>query len=150
MKNLLLILTLLYATVVFSSPSYADWMEMSKGVDGDTFYVDLESIRKYEGHVYFSRMIDYLYPIKGYLSSKVCIQGDCKLFRLKYLSLSYHKKPMGGGAGDINIYNNPKWSYPPPNSSIENILELVCNTRPSKRSVSCERETPTSSAWSEW
>ena len=100
MKKPPFIYTLIFSTVMFSSISYADWSEMSRGVDGDIFYVDFERIKRHKGHVYFSRMVNYFKPIQGYLSSKVCIQGDCKLFRLKYLSLSYHKKPLGGGAGD--------------------------------------------------
>jgi hypothetical protein len=150
MRNLLLIFTLLLSTVEFSSSSYAEWRRVSKGVDGDTYYVDFERISKHDGYVYFSRLVNHLKPIQGYLSSKVCIQGDCKLFRLKYLSLSYHKKPMGGGAGDTHNYKNPEWAYPPPDTSIEYILERVCSKRPSRPFVSCEREMPTSSARSEW
>ena len=150
MKKPPFIYTLIFSTVMFSSISYADWSEMSRGVDGDIFYVDFERIKRHKGHVYFSRMVNYFKPIQGYLSSKVCIQGDCKLFRLKYLSLSYHKKPLGGGAGDTKKYKNPEWSYPPPNSSIEKVLELVCNKPPSRSFVSCEEEMPTSSARSAW
>jgi|TARA_B110000438_G_C15557780_1_gene539788 hypothetical protein len=149
MKALTLFITLAIA-VVFHSSSYADWTEMSKGVDGDTFYVDFEGIRKNDGYDYFWRLVDHLKPIQGYLSSKVCIQGDCKQFRLKYLSISYHKKPMGGGAGDTHNYKNPEWAYPPLGSSIEYILKLVCSKRSSRSFKSCERELPSSSARLEW
>ena len=54
-------------------------------------------------------------------------QGDCKLFRYKGLSWSFHKEPMGGGNG--LVYNNPdkEWKYPSPNSIDEETLKHVCN-----------------------
>jgi hypothetical protein len=149
MKMITLLITLVFS-VSISSKSYADWTKVSEGAGGDTFYVDFERIKRNNGYAYFWRLVDHLEPIQGYLSSKVCIQVDCKLFRLKYLSLSYYKKPMGDGTGDIQNYKNPEWTYPPPNSSIEYISKLVCSKLPSRPFVSCKREMPTSSARSEW
>ena len=153
MKILILFITLIIA-VVISSSSYAGWTKVSTNNIGDTFYVDFERIRKHDGYAFFWRLVDHLKPIQGFLSSTVCIQGDCKLFRLQYLSLSYHKKPMGGGAnhqgeckqfqhkylslvshkepmisraGDTHNYKNPEWFYPPPDTSIEYVLKLVCS-----------------------
>ena len=40
MKTLTILLALTF-TVMFSSPSFADWKKVSESVDGDTFYVDL-------------------------------------------------------------------------------------------------------------
>ena len=56
-----------------------------------TFYVDFASMRKVDGYVYFWRLSDFLKPdTYGELSYKIYTQGDCKLFRFKYLSDSYH------------------------------------------------------------
>ena len=58
MKKLTLIFTLLFSTVMFSSPSYAEyfsspshaeWTKVNKDADGNTNYVDFESIRKKMG-----------------------------------------------------------------------------------------------------
>lgn len=69
---------------------------MSKNVDGNTFYVDFERIKKHGGYVYFWILSDYLKPDKyGDLSFKRYNQGDCKLFRVKPLSYVFHKQPMG-------------------------------------------------------
>ena len=107
---------------------------MSEGVGGinrgNTFYVDFERIRKHDGYVYYWRMSDYLKPtINGHFSDKVYIQGDCKLFRLKYLSFSFHKEPMVGGTGDTPPIpkKHQSWKYPSPNSVNEIILESVCS-----------------------
>jgi hypothetical protein len=126
MKKLILIL--LFSTVMFSSPSYAGWTRVSESVNGDKIYVDFERIRKHDGYVYWWMLVDLLKPTKyGDLSSKGYNQGDCKLFRYKYLSTSYHKEPMGKGSGDDISPKNPEWDYPPPNSSVEEILKHVCN-----------------------
>ena len=127
MKKTIILLTLIFS-VMFSSPSYADWTKVSESVDGDTYYVDFERIRKHGGYVYWWYLTDYLKPTQpGHLSSKVYNQGDCKSFRRKGLSYSFHKEPMGGGTGDSISPKNPEWKYPSPNSSIETVLKSVCS-----------------------
>ena len=129
MKTLLLIFTLLFSTVVFSSPSYAEWTKIGENVDGTTFYVDFERIRKHDGYVYFWSLNDYLKPFRGVLSDKAYYQVDCKLLRYKALSGSFHKEPMGRGIGDTPPIpkSHKDWSYPSPNSAIEFILKSVCS-----------------------
>ena len=126
MKTLLTIYTLVF-TVMFSSTSHADWTKVNENVNGDTHYVDFERIRKHDGFVYFWRLSDYLKPNSfGDLSVKVYQQGDCKLFRFKDLSRSFHKEPMGAGIGEPNTPPH-KWIYPPPNSVVESVLKSVCD-----------------------
>jgi hypothetical protein len=128
MKTLIIFLALTFSTVMFSSSSYAGWTKVSESAIGDTFYVDYERIRKHDGYVYYWRLSDYLKPSpNGRLSSKTYNQGDCKLFRYKTLSWSFHNEPMGGGTGDTDNNPDKEWNYPPPNSSNEEILKQVCN-----------------------
>ena len=127
MKNLLLIFTLLFSSVFFSSPSYAKWTKVSADAGGNTFYVDFERIRKHDGFVYYWYIQDNFKPIDGVLSFKVNQQGNCKLFRFKTLSYAYHKEPMGGGNPESNNPKNPEWDYPSPNSVVEITLKQVCN-----------------------
>ena len=113
---------------MFSSHSYAGWTKVGKSVNGDTFYVDYERIRKHDGYVYWLVLLDRLKPSStGRLSNKIYRQGDCKLFRFKSLSYSFHNEPMGGGTGDT--HNNPdgEWNYPSPGSGNEFALKQVCN-----------------------
>ena len=101
---------------------------MTENMEGNTFYVDFDRIRKHDGYVYRWELGDYLKPTeRGYLSGKAYIQGDCKLFRVKYLSASFHKEPMGGGTGEIENPENPKWNYLSPDSVEESILKTVCS-----------------------
>ena len=128
MKKLTLIFTLLVSTVMFSSPSYAEWAKVTEGVkSGNTFYVDFERIRKHDGYVYFWSLTDRLKPYLGTLSVKIYNQGDCKLFRFKKLSYVFHNQPMGRGTGDSSSPKNPEWIYPSPNSVDEGILKSVCS-----------------------
>ena len=98
-------------------------------MSGDTYYVDFERIRKHDGFVYYWTLSDYLKPTKtGTFSGRVYHQGDCKLFRYKYLSDSYFKGQMG--KGDYNSGSNKpdkEWTYPSPKSIAEKILNLVCS-----------------------
>ena len=128
MKKLLLIFTLLFSTLMFSSTSFAGWTKVVTTDSGHSFYVDFERIRKHDGYVYFWRVRDYIEPDQwGDLSSKLYNQGDCKLFRYKILSASYHKEPMGGGTGDVQEPVKKGWKYPSPNSAKELILQRVCS-----------------------
>ncbi len=129
MKKLLPIFTLLFSTLMFSTPSYGEWTKTSVNDIGDTFYVDFDRIRKHGEYVFWWGISDYLKPKSvGQWSSRVYRQGDCKLFRFKILSDSYYKEPMGGGESFLSS-NVPdeNWSYPPPNSNAEKIIKRVCS-----------------------
>ncbi|MAH85467.1 MAG: hypothetical protein CBB68_14680, partial [Rhodospirillaceae bacterium TMED8] len=76
MKTLLTIFTLVF-TVFFSTTSFAEWTKVSENVDGDSYYVDFERIRKHDGYVYFWYLSDYLKPTEtGVLSAMRYHQGD--------------------------------------------------------------------------
>ena len=128
MKKLLLILALLFSAAMYSSPVRAEWTRVIENMNGDTFYVDFERIRKHDGYVYYWDLLNNLKPTEtGVLSSKAYIQADCKLFSYKNLSLSVYKEPMGNGTSDT--FNPPDigWQYAIPNTSRETILKLVCS-----------------------
>ena len=127
MKKLLLIFTLLVSTVMFSSPSYAEWTKVDEDKDGRKYYVDYERIRKHGGYVYFWTLTDFLKPMSGIFSTKTYKQGDCKLFRYKGLSYSFHKEPMGGGTGKTDNNPDKNWKYPSPKRGAEVILKFICS-----------------------
>ena len=111
------------------STSFAGWTEVGENVHGTTIYVDFERIKKHDGYVYYWELGDWLKPTEhGDLSGKTYIQGDCKKFRYKYLSGSFHKEPMGGGTGRVKepVERHKGWKYPSPDLSDETILNSVC------------------------
>ena len=124
MKKLILIL--LFSTVMFSSSSYAEWTKVVKNVDGDTYYVDFERIRKHGGNVYYWSLADFSKPSPwNDLSAIVYSQGDCKLYRRKILDWTFYKKPMGRGDGNKEKITD-KWDSAPPNSILKITLKSVC------------------------
>ena len=125
-KKITLGITLLFSTLMFASPAYAnDWESVSYNVVS-TIYVDFDGIRKVDGYVYYWALIDYLKPLEtGDFSVKVYRQGDCKLYRDKLLSGITYKQSMGEGSGSPYV-PNPEWIYPDSNSSGEEILKQVC------------------------
>jgi hypothetical protein len=130
MNKLLLIFTLLFSTLMLSTPSYAEWTKVGENTRGSNFYVDFDRIRKHDGYIYWWGLTDYLKPNKlGLLSGKTYHQGDCKLFRYKYLSFLHYEQPMGRGSAPklTSSPKNPEWEYPPPNSANEEILKQVCS-----------------------
>ena len=114
---------------MFSSPSFAKWTNIGTSVNGDTYYVDFERIKKQGGFVYYWSISDFSKPSEyGDLSTVVYKKVDCELFRYKYLSDSYYKESMGEGE-TTSSSNKPdkEWKYAPPNSLIETALESVCS-----------------------
>jgi hypothetical protein len=127
MKKLLLISTLLFSAM-FSTPSYGEWTKVTKSVDGSTYYADFDRIRKHDGYVYVWEIGNFLKPLLGkYFSGKIYRQYDCKLFRSKMVSSSYHQEPMGYGPGVPGPEGVPDWEYPPPNSIHEKFIQRVCS-----------------------
>jgi hypothetical protein len=127
MKYITILIALTFS-VMFASASYAEWTDVGMDMKGNIAYVDFERIRKNDGYVYFWQLSDYLEPISvDYLSAKFHIQGDCKLFRFKGLSVSFHKEPMGGGTGDTINEPDKGWYSPSPNAVDEEVLKQVCN-----------------------
>ena len=120
------------------------WMdEGSTNTDGGSFYVDFERIRKHNGFVYYWVLVDFLAPTEGgQLSGKVYKQGDCKVFRHKFLSFVHHNQPMGRDTGKSNSPENPEWKYPPPGSMWEITQQAVCNrwVRPTKANCTYPKE----------
>ncbi len=113
---------------MFSSPSYAKWIKVVEGVNGNTFYVDFERIRKHGGYVYFWNLNDYLKPDEyGMWSSETYNQVRCSRLLYKKLSVSHHKEPMGGGIGVTHTSKNPEWKNLTLYSRWELILKKVCS-----------------------
>ena len=107
-----------------------EWTKVGEDADGDTtYYLGYETIQKGEEYVYFWTLVDYSKPIDGDLSVKIYPEVDCGTPRkYRYLSWLWHKQSMGEGSFETRTpKDDPKWVYPPPGSSAENMLEAVCN-----------------------
>ncbi len=125
------LLTLLFS-ILISFNSYGEWIKVTKSISGsakgDTYYVDIDTIKENDGYVYFWVLQDKLKPDKwGDMSVKALIQGDCRLNRDKTLSYIFYKQPMGEGENETSTPSNPEWGYSKPNSVGEMGLNYVCD-----------------------
>ena len=133
MKNILtkkLILIILIPTsLIFSSTSYAGWTLAAESVSGTQFYLDFDRMRKYSGNVYIWELHDYLLPDSdGTLSEKLYMEVDCKKFKKRIISSTFHDSPMGEGSPqDFETSNLNEWQYPSPESVREILIDAACS-----------------------
>jgi hypothetical protein len=116
-------------SAVCNHVAYFKWTQVWESRAGNVLYVDFESIKKYDGKVYYWQLGDDSKPDKnGNLSFKANIEAECGRFRLKWLSLALHKGSMGSGKVGFSSYTRDKaWRYPDPDSGFERVLKAVCN-----------------------
>ena len=129
MKKLGMIAAALASTVAFASPVFAEWTEVSTDVDGDTWYIDYDTVKENNGYVYYWRLLNYLKPDQfGDLSAKVLYELDCDIPRkYRYLSQLYYTQPMASGSTSTTNNNASEWKYPSPNSVAEGMTNKVCD-----------------------
>ena len=60
MKNLNIIAAALASTVALSTPVFAEWTKVGESVNGDTWYIDYDTVKENNGYVYYWGMDDYL------------------------------------------------------------------------------------------
>ncbi len=125
MQKIILIFTLLFSTVMFSSPLSAEWVLRGNGTEGN-WYVDYESISKNGEYVTYWSMVDWHRPKQGRSSVVTYHQGDCGLYRYKTLSFIFHNQSMGRGTGDTRDSPFMDWVYPPPTDLRRTILLGAC------------------------
>jgi len=124
MKKLLVLLF----SMLISFNSYGEWTEFTKSVDGNTYFLNYDSINKHDGLVYYWEMGNNLIPTKGgILSSQVYLVVECGINRFKFLSFTHFKQSMGNGESFTNTAENPQWEYGSVGSVREAITKEVCN-----------------------
>ena len=128
MKKLLILLF----SIIISLNSYGEWVHVSTSISGsskgDQWYVDIDTIKKNDGYIYFWILQDKLKPDQwGDISVKSLSEADCSLNREKYLSFIFYKQPMGEGENETATPTNIDWKYHLPNSNGQNILDYVCD-----------------------
>ena len=98
---------------------------------GDSYFVDLETIKKQKGYVYFWELLDMAIPLMDIAySSKSYIVTDCNLnlFRYKYLRDIFYSKPMlKGSIVHSSDIPDTEWRYVGPESIGAIELKSVCD-----------------------
>jgi|APSaa5957512493_1039668.scaffolds.fasta_scaffold85550_1 hypothetical protein len=123
MKKIFLIFVLL-----FSLPSYAEWLKVGKSNNGDIYYFDYEKVKKHGEYIYIEYLSDLLKPdIDGYLSYKSYMQIDCNLYRYKILRANLYKESMAGKEGYTINMKNAEWTQSAPITPIRLALFTACS-----------------------
>jgi hypothetical protein len=117
----------LLLTLLISFNSYSEWEKFTVDEDGDTWYIDTNTIKKSLLWVYWWDLVDLQKPDKdGFKSDKIYNMGDCAVNSVKAKSRWAHKQSMGRGKGQMaSVYS--EWFYPPPDSADSRMLNWVCN-----------------------
>ena len=128
MKKLLLTLSLLLSTTMFSSLSFGEWELRVTSKSGDDFYWDRDKVRVNQGLVYWYLLVNNLKPTEtGILSATVYQESDCQRMSITDLSLSFYKQAMAEGQAETITKSNPEVSYPSLSSSNGIVLKEVCD-----------------------
>ena len=125
MKKLLILLF----SILISFNSYGEWLKIHHYDNGDVAYIDLNTIKKHGGYVYFWFMSDYLKPDpNGIMSIQMYVQGDCGVNRYKHLAFLFSKEPMGRN-GDPSYTPPDDWHYPSPGTryKMDVPFDYVCD-----------------------
>ena len=132
MRNSILILILIFAFLFCLSTKAKDWTEITKGQNGHIFFVDMESLIESKGYIFFWQLINYNDQDEyGDMSAKIYVKAECKVFKFKWLKVSYHKMFM---AKDYVKPNDPSklvsgWQFPSIGSTSYAVLDHVCKNK---------------------
>ena len=111
---------------MLSFSSYAGWTKLIEDGDGDSYYIDFDTIEEKNGHVYWWQMRDYLKPSKGNKIVKTLTKGDCAISRSSGVSYIFYKPPMIGGEKDLFSPIKPEWDYLVSGSVAKKLLDVSC------------------------
>ena len=132
MRNSILILILLFTFLICLSTKAKEWTKITKGQNGHIFYVNMGNLNENKGYIYFWQLINYNDQDEyGDMSAKIYVKAECKVFKFKWLKVSYHKMFM---AKDYVKPNNPSklvsgWQFPSIGSTSYAVLDHVCKNK---------------------
>ena len=118
-------LTILLFSILISFNSYSEWTEITESTEGDTSYIDKDTIKERGGNVYFWVLADYAIPDSdGDNSAMYMMQTECDLIRAKNESIVGYKGPMG--TGKSKPYASSKWKYLAPGTIGADLAKYAC------------------------
>ena len=132
MRNSISILILLFAFLFCLSTKAKEWTKITKGQSGHIFFVDMKNLNESKGYIYFWQLINYNDQDEyGDMAAKIYVKAECKIFKFKWLKVSYHKMLMGK---DYVEPDNPSklvsgWQFPNIGSTSYAVLDHVCKNR---------------------
>ena len=116
--------------ILFSLTVHSEW-ELSSSVEGNTVYIDDSLIKVTGRFVKVLEIVDSNTPTepeegKKYLSSKVLVEYDCPIGKLRIHSFIAFSDNMGKGSIVYTEKNPTPWVKVLDNSNGYNIYQIVC------------------------
>ena len=122
MKKVIVTILLTYSIIGFA----AKWEKITQSYDGNSIYIDLDSIEKKESRVYYSNLIDFLEPKQKGYSVVSKFKVDCGEEQMSWLSTTYFSQQMG--KGEITSTSTVKQIRLPQTDTLARAeLLFVCN-----------------------
>ena len=123
---------ILFTTLLlFSVNGFAfNWKKVSQNKGGDTYYVDVDNLKKHYGFVYYWQLDDLLEPIKSVSdsinSAIIKYKVDCGEEKQTWLNENYYSQSMGRGR--IVAESSPnKIDYPKPREVGYTVMKFACD-----------------------
>ena len=127
MLKKLLLTAVLSMTVTHTALAY-EWTVTASSTDGDTMYIDLDTIRQVNGFVYFWQMLDQVEPNKfGDLSATSYVKTDCGVLRAQNLTSNFYNQSMARGNTSSTHNKKGDWLHLPLDSLGGVTLSLACS-----------------------
>ena len=119
---------LLTTLLLFSINGFAfNWKKVVESKSGDIYHVDVDSIKKHNGLVYYWMLVDYLEPIHSVANSIISKwKVDCVEEKETFMNSTWYSQSMG--KGKIIYEDTPnKIEYPNPNTVDYIVMKFACN-----------------------
>ena len=120
---------ILFTTLLlFSINGFAfNWVEVAEDPKGDTFYIDIDNIKKHKGLVYYWELVDYLKPLGDEVYSHlVKWKVDCGEEKRNGLTVTTYDQSMGKGK-ILGEWNPNKTYHPRPNTVGHSTMKFACD-----------------------
>ena len=123
MKKIIFLTLILYSINGFA----VNWQKVAQNETGN-YFIDFESVKKIEGLIYYSDLVDFIKPYNGNSSAISRYKVDCKEEKQTWLNLATYAEPMG--KGKVNSESNPNEEiYPKSNTIYFFFIKKLCNLK---------------------
>ena len=122
MKTILFSILILCSVNAFSF----NWKKVGENISGDSYYVDVDNIKKLNGLVYYWVLGDYLEPFDSETNSTISkYKVDFGEEKQTPLSDTYYSRPMDKGR-IVSELTPDRIVYPKPNITAYVAMKFVC------------------------
>ena len=128
MKKLYIFFIYFFSFLSIANSSSFEWEQVLKTEEGNTFFIDKNSINHEGDIVFFIKMHEYSdFNDYGEKSSIIHHEVDCKNLKFKYLTDFYFKLPMGEGEPSFVGNEESDWIEVKDDTILKVLVNYVCN-----------------------